>query len=159
MANGREKAKQNLASFQAWVATQTDGDLEQIIWDDKLNRTEIAKACGFTKSVLRQNPAVAKLLAELEDRLRESKVLPALTAKAAANKGKPKPYDHTANQRRLDSSNLSALEKKNIELMAENDKLKADKEELEAKVAKLENMLACFKEEAAIRAEMGVMPW
>lgn len=30
MANGQEKARQNLTSFQTWVATQTDDDFMQI---------------------------------------------------------------------------------------------------------------------------------
>ena len=71
MANGQQKAQQNLDAFQAWSATQTDDDYKQIAFRGQLSRTEVAKADGFGKSALNQNPDIRKHLKKLEDNLRE----------------------------------------------------------------------------------------
>jgi hypothetical protein len=52
MANGRQLAEQNIAAFEAWVATQSDEDFAQIIFQGNLNRMEVAKGVGCGKSVL-----------------------------------------------------------------------------------------------------------
>lgn len=54
MANGRQRAEQNIAAFDAWVATQSDEDFAQIIFQGKLNRMEVAKGVGCGKSALNQ---------------------------------------------------------------------------------------------------------
>ncbi|HAH9844034.1 TPA: hypothetical protein HIF66_003756 [Escherichia coli] len=43
MANGQQRAQQNLEAFEVWQATQTDDDFKQIAFKGKLNRIEVAK--------------------------------------------------------------------------------------------------------------------
>ena len=50
MANGQQKAQQNLDAFMQWQATQSNDDFKQITLKGQLNRTEIAKAVGCGKS-------------------------------------------------------------------------------------------------------------
>ena len=62
MANGQQKAQQNLDAFEVWRVTQTDDDFKQIIFRGQLNRGEVAKAIGCGKSALNQNPALKEAL-------------------------------------------------------------------------------------------------
>ena len=144
MANGQQKAEQNLKAFRSWVATQTHDDFKQIIFRGQLNRGEVATAVGCGKSALNQNPVLKKELGELENALREKGVLPPLSETAKQDKTAPKKYDSTANRKKLDSKRVSTLEAENIEL--------------KAKVTELENKLARFGELNETLAEMGFMP-
>lgn len=144
MANGQQKAQQNLEAFDVWKATQTDDDFKQIAFRGQLNRIEVAKAIGCGKSALNQNPALKKALNGLEDELRDRGVLPPLTESSKKNADKPKAYDNTATRRLLDAKRLSSLEAENIEL--------------KAKVKALEAKLERFGELSDTLAEMGFMP-
>jgi hypothetical protein len=144
MANGQQKAQQNLEAFEVWQATQTEGDLKQIIFRGQLNRGEIAKAIGCGKSALNQNPALKEALLALEDNLRNKGVLPPLTETAKKNVDAPKQYDNTANRKLLESKRVSTLEAENIEL--------------KAKVKELEGKLERFGELSETLSEMGFMP-
>ena len=46
MANGQQKAQQNLDAFEVWRVTQTDDDFKQIIFRGQLNRGE-AHRCSI----------------------------------------------------------------------------------------------------------------
>ncbi|KVX03209.1 VPA1267 family protein [Shewanella frigidimarina] len=144
MLNGQQKAQQNLEAFQAWSATQQDDDFKQILHRGQLSRTEIAKALGFGKSTLVQNPEVRNALKLLENRLRDKGVLPPLTHMAKSEIDKPKQYDNTTNRKALDSKRLSLLEAENIEL--------------KAKIKELEGQLQRFGELSETLSEMGFMP-
>jgi len=142
--SGAQKAKANLEAFQTWSATQTDGDLTQIIRNGQLNRVEVAKAICCGTSALRQNPALKNALADFESTLRERNILPPLTHAAKINSLKPKEYDTSSNQRSRELNRLSAIEKENIEL-------KAQLHELQAKLSR-------FGELSEVLSEMGMMP-
>lgn len=144
MANGRQRAEQNIAAFDAWAATQSDEDFAQIIFQGKLNRMEVAKGVGCGKSALSQNPALRKRLKELEEHLRERGVLPPLSDKAKVQAGQPKEYDNKAARRILDTKRTSQLGQENIEL--------------KARVQELEAQLERFGELSVVLSEMGVMP-
>ena len=144
MANGQQKALQNLEAFEVWKATQTDDDFKQITFRGQLNRIEVAKGIGCGKSALNQNPALRRALKTLEDNLRERGVLPPLTESAKKNADNPKQYDNTASRKMLDSKRASALEVENIEL--------------KAKVKELESKLERFGELSETLSEMGFMP-
>ncbi|MGL1472050.1 VPA1267 family protein [Vibrio parahaemolyticus] len=144
MANGRQKALENLKAFKVWEATQTDDDLKQIVFRGQLNRIEVAQGIGCGKSALYQNPDLKKALEALEDELRAKGVLPPLTDAAKNNADKPKAYDNTANRKLLDSKRVSSLEAENIEL--------------KAKVSELEQRLERFGELSETLSEMGLMP-
>jgi len=144
MASGQQKAQQNLDAFLAWSATQTDDDYRQIAFRGQLNRIEVAKAVGFGKSALNQNPDIRKHLEKLEDNLRDKGVLPPLTDTAKKEADKPKQYDNTANRKALDSKRSSSLEAENVEL--------------KAKIKELEGKLKRFGELSETLSEMGFMP-
>jgi hypothetical protein len=144
MANGQQKAQQNLEAFEVWQATQTDDDFKQITFRGQLNRGEVAKAIGCGKSALNQNPALREALKALETKLRDKGVLPPLAEYAKKDADKPKQYDNTANRKLLDSKRVSALETENIEL--------------KAKVKELESKLERFGELNETLSEMGFMP-
>tara|TARA_Y100000588_G_scaffold347259_1_gene395925 strand:+ start:4298 stop:4735 length:438 start_codon:yes stop_codon:yes gene_type:complete len=144
MANGQQKAQQNLEAFDVWAATQTDDDFKQIAFKGKLSRIEVAKGVGCGKSALNQNPSLKKKLKDLEEKLRVKGALPPLTDTATKNKDKPKAYDNTANRRMLDSKRVSLLEAENLEL--------------KAKIKELEKQLERFGELSETLSEMGLMP-
>lgn len=144
MANGQQKAQQNLNAFQTWVATQSDDDFRQIVYRGQLNRGEIAKAIGCGKSALNQNPSIREALHGLEEQLRCKGVMPRLTGAAKPNEGKPKEYDVTANRKSMDSRRLAIVEAENLEL--------------KAKVRELESHLKRFGELSETLSEMGFMP-
>ncbi len=65
--SGAQKAVENLAAFEAWVADRRRlGDHGDYVRGGKLNRSEIAVECGFARSVFTQNPQVKARLAELD---------------------------------------------------------------------------------------------
>jgi len=144
MPNGKQISEHNITLFEAWVATQSDEDFSQIIMRGKLNRTEIAKAVGFGKSALNQNPQIKKRLEELENGLRKLRILPPLTEKAKKEIGKPKEYDSTRNKRRHESMRLSVLEQENIEL--------------KTRVKDLDSQLERYGELSESLYEIGIMP-
>ncbi|MCU8068914.1 VPA1267 family protein [Shewanella baltica] len=144
MANGQQKAQQNLEAFEVWRATQSDDNFKQIIFRGQLNRGEIAKAIGCGNSALNQNPALKTALGNLEGELRKRGVLPQLTEKAKEEANKPKQYDQTTNRKQMDSKRVSSLEAENIEL--------------KAKVKELESKLERFGELSETLSEMGFMP-
>ncbi len=86
-SNGQEDGKENLRLFNQWAGRMTDADFRAIERGGKLNRTEIVKATGFGRSVLRQNPGVKKALAYLETKLRSRGVLPPLSERVAGEDG------------------------------------------------------------------------
>jgi DNA-binding transcriptional MerR regulator len=114
------------------------------VFRGQLSRTEIAKAVGFGKSALNQNPDIRKYLKKLEDDLRDKGVLPLLTDTAKKEADKPKQYDNTASHKALDSKRSSSLEAENIEL--------------KAKIKELEGKLKRFGELSETLSEMGFMP-
>ena len=68
--SGQQLARDNLAKFQSWIAErEVTNDWHDYLRGDKLNRSEIAAECGFSLSVVRQNPAVKEALEALESRL------------------------------------------------------------------------------------------
>lgn len=141
MASGQQKAQQNLLAFQTWASTQSDDDFRQIIHRGQLNRGEIAKATGFAKSALRQNPAIKEALDKLESDLRERGVLPPETGE---KDDAPKLYDHEAPRRMRDAQKNSQLEREVIELRA--------------KVTELETELARYGELSEVLKEMELFP-
>lgn len=67
---GRQLGKDNLLKFHSWIAERENAnDWHDYLRGDKLNRSEIAAECGFSLSVMRQNPAVKNTLQTLEARL------------------------------------------------------------------------------------------
>jgi len=74
--SGRDAGQRNVETFKRWIHDRREAnDWADYVWKGQLHRPEIAKECDFAPTVVRQNPAVVRLLAELEDELRREGVL------------------------------------------------------------------------------------
>jgi hypothetical protein len=124
VANGQQKAQQNIDAFISWSSTMTDDDFRQIVHRGQLNRVEVSEGVGFAKSVLLQNPRVRALLDELEVDLRKRGVLPQLTEAANSVQTLPKTYDRTLLKRSQDSKRVAELEQEVLTLKMQLDRFK-----------------------------------
>jgi hypothetical protein len=113
-----ERRDTNFDSFQTWSQSKTNDDFRQLEHRGKLNRVDIARECGFARSVCDQNPRVRKSLADLEERLRTDGVLPEKAENPTANSAP----GHTG--RNVDAERLRRLESENALLRAEVSDLK-----------------------------------
>lgn len=105
----------SFATFLSWVASKTDTDYREMVLRGQLNRKEIARECGFAKSVLLQNPRVKEALQTLEAQLRERDILPPVAEPAT-----PAPTSNAPNPRAAaDKARLKRLEAENAALRAE----------------------------------------
>jgi len=123
--NGQQRSEQNLATFLSWVASKTDDDFREMVARGQLSRQEIARECGFAKSVLLQNPRVKDALKTLETQLRERRVLPPVAETSesdAAPQATPNP------RAAADKARLKRLESENASLRAELTQVRADLE-------------------------------
>ncbi|EJG1749311.1 TPA: VPA1267 family protein [Vibrio parahaemolyticus] len=132
MANGQELAKENIEKFEGWRASLTDDDYREMEYRGNLKRSAIAKGCGFAKSVLQQNPAVKKLLGELESDLRVRGVLPPLKEKKSCPDKEPQELDQAQIKRDKQGVHTRRLEQRVVELEAENAELKRKLERFDA---------------------------
>ena len=113
--SGQQKADQNHTTFLSWVASKTDADYREMVVRGQLNRKEIARECGFAKSVLLQNPRIKDALRVLEAQLRERNILPPVVEPAT-----PAPTSEAPNPRAAaDKARLKRLEAENAALRAE----------------------------------------
>lgn len=152
MANGQQKADENVKAFDAWKASLSDDDFKQIVYRGNIQRSEVAKAVGCGKSALTQNPALKAGLIKLEDDLRERGVLPPLNqAKKDEDRNAAKEYDNTIRKRSLESRRLSYLELENIELKAKVD-------DLEHQLKKKKAELSRYSEQSEALYELGTLP-
>ncbi|WP_092950571.1 VPA1267 family protein [Paracidovorax konjaci] len=124
MANGQQRAEENVQTFLTWVASKTDDDFRELVSRGVLSRVEIAKECGFGKSALDQNGRIKTALRELEDELRVRAILPPLL-EADPNKPSPALLRETSGFRAAkESERLRRLEQENAALKAEVAELK-----------------------------------
>ncbi len=113
--SGQQKADKNLSTFLSWIASKTDADYREMVLRGQINRKEIARECGFAKSVLLQNPRVRDALKTLEAELRERGLLPPV-----ADAATPAPATDAPNPRAVaDKARLKRLEAENSALRAE----------------------------------------
>jgi hypothetical protein len=69
-----EAGQRNLARFEAWIADRdANGDWPHYLRDGQISRKAIVDACGFGRSALIQNPGIAILIQETEERLRQER--------------------------------------------------------------------------------------
>ncbi|MBT0651550.1 hypothetical protein [Geomobilimonas luticola] len=76
--SGRDKGKANADVFRDFIArTDQENSWSEYVTLDgkKISRSKVLAACGFSRSVLRQNPVVKEHLIVLESRLRSKGVL------------------------------------------------------------------------------------
>ena len=123
MANGQELAQQNIDKFLAWVKERKDcNDWEGYIYGDKLNRRIVAVECNFSKSVLKQNPAVKEALIQLEMELEEQGVF-TFKAPSSLTSNKSLEKESKLKTDKLDKR-FKELEEKYILIKAENEHLR-----------------------------------
>lgn len=137
--NGQQIAKETVDEFDRWVKRMTDGDFAAIIHRGKVKRSSIIKAIGCGRSALTQNDTLAERIEALENRLRESGILP--PQPASENKHLTQPFNQTETQHLRQQDHLALLEQEN--------------EQLKAKVSWLEQELARFQELSDALSELG----
>jgi len=131
MANGRQLGKQNVEKFLAWLASRGNDDLQKIILRGALSRREIAAQCGFSVSVLNQNPRIKAELSRKEANLRKMGILPGTEKSSQTDNAKP--HASLGSQSRNQFAGydeLRQLELENSSLKAENYKLKRQLDKL-----------------------------
>ncbi|OED65748.1 hypothetical protein A165_09855 [Vibrio tasmaniensis ZS-17] len=140
--NGATKAKETVETFKAVMLSQRNEFYMQMVYRGQLNRKDIAKLCDCTTSALRQNPALKKLLENLEEGLRDKGVLPPLSAAGKAKKQNSgsKLYDSSGKKGKVDAVRIMQLEQQVAELQAQVEQLSR------------------YEEMAKVVAEMGLVP-
>lgn len=122
--SGQQKSEQNFITFMQWGESKSDGEFRAMVMRGQLSRQDIAKECGFAKSVLAQNPRVKEALKALERRLRSRGILPPL----AESEPSSEPLLSASDTQRVmvDRARLKRLESENASLRAELTQVRAD---------------------------------
>lgn len=115
--SGQQKSEQNFLTFTQWGESKTDPEFREMVVRGQLNRQDIAKECGFAKSVLAQNPRVKDALKTLERSLRSRGVLPPLAESEPSSE--PLPPSGDTQRVMVDKARLKRLESENASLRAE----------------------------------------
>jgi len=122
--SGQQKSEQNYLTFLQWGESKTDDEFRAMVMRGQLNRQDIAKECGFARSVFAQNPRVKDALKTLEQRLRTRGLLPPVAEPDASDALLPPTGD---TQRVMeDKARLKRLESENASLRAELTQVRAD---------------------------------
>lgn len=140
------QAQDSLNKFEAWASTQSRSDFVAISRGSKLNRAEVAKGVGITRSTLNDNALVKAALLELESSLREQGILAALFNKDESKESEAGDILHDQS-----SNDLKRLK-------AENERLKAKVVKQEATIDVLRSKLEQYEEISDVLYEAGIMP-
>ena len=124
MASGQQLADEYVLRFAAWKESKSDGDFRNMVVRGVLSRKDIVAECGFSGSVLNQNPRVKEALKRLEDDLRARGVLPPLASSVDDEPAKPSTPAPSSHRAARDAERLNRLEQENASLKAENGELK-----------------------------------
>ena len=129
--SGKQMAAANLQRFNEWILEREAGaDWPDYIRNGKLNRSEIAKECGFALSVVRQNPAVKAALERLENQLQAANIFQDTGANSKTSSEATDMATTQARDMRILSSKaiaerrVKAVEEQNAALKAEVNDLK-----------------------------------
>lgn len=115
--SGQQKSEQNFLTFMQWGEAKTDAEFRAMVVRGQLSRQDIAKECGFAKSVLAQNPRVKEALKTLEQRLRFRGILPPLAETESSDS--PLPPTGDTHRVMVDKARLKRLESENASLRVE----------------------------------------
>lgn len=146
MASGRQLAEDNWLAFQLWSVGKTDEQYRQMVHRGALSRSEIAAECGFSKSVLLQNPKIRAALKTMEDDLRARGVLPALAPSADEPVVQDWPRIVRTARAAVDAERLKRLEQENASLRVENDQLREDKAALQQQLSRYALLMSTLTE-------------
>lgn len=136
--NGQQIAKETIEAFDRWVEGMADEDFAAITHGGKIKRSEITKAIGCGRAALAQNKTLAERIEALEDRLRESEILP---PKSTGAEDRTKQFNQSVTKQLRQNDQLSLLELEN--------------QQLKAKVSWLEKELARYQELSEALYELG----
>lgn len=114
--SGIEVAQENVEALQAYLEDLGDQPLPRYGVD--LNKSIIAKACGFDRKVFQTNPRCIEILNEADSRDREANLTRLDQAEADRE------------QKSKVDGNQMALEEENLRLKAENASLRRDLDRL-----------------------------
>lgn len=118
-------AEEYARRFTIWAASKSDVEFRVLVRRGVLSRKDISAECGFSGSVLSQNPRVKEALISLEGDLRERGVLPSLANIADDEPAKPSNLRLSSQRTSArDAERLNRLEQENASLKAENGELK-----------------------------------
>jgi len=124
--NGQELAEQNYRAWRTWVEAKDDRDFRALAAGGKLKRAEIVRECGFSRSVLVQNPRIKQELAEVESGLRDRGILAGPTAPSSLDpEGEAEPLRQRGQMSAaVVGSQLKDLEQRVQTLREENNELR-----------------------------------
>jgi hypothetical protein len=129
--SGVERAQDHVDALEEYLENLGDQPLPRY-GGVELNKSAIAKACGFDRQVFRSNPRCAEILSNADDRDRKANLTRLEQAEAVRE------------QKAKVDGNQMALEEENLRLKAEN--------------ASLRRELDRFKRLSAVIAETGRLP-
>ncbi|ODU80260.1 MAG: hypothetical protein ABT14_19025 [Pelagibacterium sp. SCN 63-17] len=90
MASGRQIAEENVRKLQEWAdEPRRPEDWAAFVKNGQLNRSAVAAACGFGRSVFAQNPAAKALIADIESQLIDRGVLSAASTQTSSSVTEP----------------------------------------------------------------------
>ena len=130
MASGQQIAAANIKKFKDWIKERKAAeDWKDYLRGRQLNRTDIAKECGFATSVLHQNPTVKGDLEALEKELADSGIIPSPCGESSSQ-ATSTPSERATDDRIIlindkAQKRIKALEEKNAALSAELMELRA----------------------------------
>ncbi|MEQ5817674.1 hypothetical protein J3362_19325 [Marinobacter sp. NFXS11] len=142
MVSPQEQGQIYLEKFREWADSMSDDDFRQIVYGPRgiLNRQKIKKLAGLSDQAIKKNEKIKAELEDLENRLRESGVLPSSLIEAGgASQSERKLYDLSSKGSASDHSRLAKLE-------AENQDLKVKLEQLQRENTRLKSNLASSRE-------------
>lgn len=119
MPNGKQVGDENFQKFLSWQASRTEEDFRQLERRGILNRTEIHKECGFSRSVLSSNPDVKRSLRVLEEDLRKRGVLPLKAEQDDIDDGCVSMREAGAQRAAFNAERMRRLEQENASLRNE----------------------------------------
>ncbi|RYE43574.1 MAG: hypothetical protein EOP24_27920 [Hyphomicrobiales bacterium] len=127
MASGQQLADEYVQRFATWKNSKSNEEFRNLVVRGVLSRKDIVAECGFSGSVLNQNPRVKKALQDLEEELRERQILPSKASASARDSPEPETtlaLRESSVRAAQDAERLSRLEQENASLRAENGELK-----------------------------------
>ncbi|MBJ2135536.1 hypothetical protein JEU11_03640 [Paraglaciecola chathamensis] len=139
----------NVNKFRTWKATMDNQSIFEYLYAGNLNKSSIAKACGFSSEAFKLKNGNRQLIEEFnayQNILRKDRVLPELTerGKKVASGKDSVLYDQNKKKDFKSTKRASELEIENTKLLAENARLKIE--------------LSQYKDLSETLSELGVIP-
>ena len=131
--NGSQVAEENALKFQKWIEIRNGADDWRAYFrNGKLIKKEAYTECGFHRAVFESNPAIAKLLADLESRCAAGELFPITEdEKRSVEASQARPEDPPEVKDRIKSL-LKSMTQKDARIKDLEEKLAAKRAEVQA---------------------------